>query len=184
MPGKHWTEDELTYIEYFVFEKDAKLSDASEFLGRSVNAIKKKLWRLRTEDNNVKHMNRLWTEKEEEFLKKHYTSLSNKNIAIRLRRSVKSVEFRAAKLGLKKYKKIQDKDFEIRKLISEGYYLSEICKELNIKMQSLIAHCRRENISYKKMPRTERADYGNHIWNKLGQASYQEYLNKQRRKVK
>lgn len=176
MTGKHWKEDELIYLEYFVFDNDAQLSVAAEHLGRSIRAVKKKLCQLRKQDCNVQHINRLWTKKEEDFLKRHYTTMVNKNIAQRLNRSVGAVEYRAAKLGLSKNRNIRDLDSEIRKLIAEGYYLSQVCKKLDIKMQSLLAHVEREGIEYKKMPRKEYSGYGNHIWNQRDYARYQEYL--------
>lgn len=182
MAGKHWNEDELIYLEYFVFDNDAQLIVAAEHLGRSLQAVKKKLCQLRKQDSNVQHIHRLWTKKEDDFLKRHYTTISNKNIAIRLNRSVGAVEFRASKLGITKKNSIQKLDKEIRKLISDGYYLSQICKKLNIKMQSLLAHLEREGIEYKKMPRNEHSGYGNHIWNQLNHANYQEYLSKKKEK--
>ena len=128
-------------------------------------------------------MHRLWSEKEDEFLKKHYLSMKNKHIADRLNRTVGAVEFRAKKLGLTKHKKIKELDTEIRRLIDEDYYLSQICTKLNIKMSSLIAHCQREKIPYKKMPRTEYKNYGNHIWNVQDKVRFQEYLSKQESKA-
>ena len=178
MTGKHWTEDELAYIEYFVLQNDTKLADAAVFLGRSTRAIQVKLWRLRKSNTGTHHMHRLWTAKEEEFLKKHYTSMLNKNIAQRLDRTISAIELRASKLGLKKHKDVKSLDPVIRELIKQGYYLSRICKELDIKMSSLIAHCQREGIEYKKMPRTEYANYGNLIWNKQDQARYKERIAK------
>lgn len=178
MSGKHWDEDELIYIEYFVFDNDAQLNVAAEYLGRSLQAVKKKLWQLRKQDSNVQHIHRLWTKKEEDFLRRNYTTMTNKNIAQRLNRSVGAVEFRAAKLGLSKNRNIRDLDNEIRKLITEGYYLSQICKELGIKMPSLLAHIGREGIEYKKMPRKEYSGYGKHIWNQQDYARYQEYLSR------
>ena len=180
---RKWTEDELVYLEYFVFENDTQLIDASKHLNRSTNAIRKKLCKMRKEDNFRCYMHRLWSEKEDEFLKKHYLSMKNKYIADRLNRTVGAVEFRAKKLGLTKHKKIKELDTEIRRLIDEDYYLSQICTKLNIKMSSLIAHCQREKIPYKKMPRTEYKNYGNHVWNVQDKVRFQEYLSKQELKA-
>jgi hypothetical protein len=176
MSGRHWSEDELIYLEYFVFDNDAQLDEAAKHLNRSLRAVTKKLWQLRKQDGDVQYVHRLWTKKEEDFLKRYYTTMTNKNIAKRLNRTVAAVEFRAKKIGLSKNRNIRDLDSEIRKLIAEGYYLSQICKELNIKMQSLLAHVGREGIEYKKMPRKEHSGYGNHIWNQRDYARYQEYL--------
>lgn len=176
MAGKHWTDDELAYIEYFVLQNDTKLADAAVFLGRSTRAIQVKLWRLRKSNNSTHYMHRLWTKKEEEFLKTHYNSMLNKDIAQRLCRTISAIEFRANKLGLKKHKDIKSLDPVIRELIKRGYYLSYICKELGIKMSSLIAHCQREGIEYKKKPRTEYDNYGKHVWNLQDQARFQKYI--------
>lgn len=180
---RKWTEDELVYLEYFVFENDTQLIEASKYLNRSINAIRKKLCKMRKEDGFRCYMHRLWTEKENEFLKQHYSSMKNKYIAQRLNRTIGSIEFQASKLNLKKHKNIKELDAEIRRLIEKGYYLSQICSELDIKMPSLIAHCQREKIPYKKMPRTEYKNYGNHIWNVQDKVRFQEYLSKQESKA-
>ncbi|RBS24117.1 hypothetical protein EA96_00156 [Enterococcus faecalis] len=109
--------------------------------------------------------------------------MKNKYIAQRLNRTIGSIEFQASKLNLKKHKNIKELDAEIRSLIEKGYYLSQICSELDIKMPSLIAHCQREKIPYKKMPRTEYKNYGNHIWNVQDKVRFQEYLSKQESKA-
>lgn len=185
MTGKHWTEDELAYIEYFVYENDTKLKEASEFLGRSLHAVKVKLVQLRKEDKSVCYMNNLWTEKEEEFLKKNYKILTNKNISIRLNRSVKAIEFRAAQLGIQKNKSVKSQDKKIREMIADGYYLIDVSKKLNIKMSSLIAHCKARGIEYTRMPQEEKNRRNpDHIWKQLDQARYAEHLSKKRKEVK
>lgn len=156
MTGKHWTEDELIYLEYFAFENDTELKEASKFLNRSVNAITKKLWQLRKNDDyNIAYMNRPWTEKEIVFIKKNYSQMSYKAIARRLKRGIASVEAIARANGLYKQKTMKDYDFEIRELASQGHFPAEISRELNLNAGSVRAYMIAQNIEYKSLTKNE-----------------------------
>ncbi|MDY4027190.1 MAG: hypothetical protein SOZ13_19135 [Enterococcus avium] len=156
MVGKHWTEDELIYLEYFVFENDSKLKEASCFLGRSVNAIRKKLSQLRkNKDYNVGYMHRLWTEEELNFIKRNYTQMTYEDIAKKLNRGAAAVELIARENGIRKHKKLKDFDTEIRELATSGYCPAEIARELNIKAGSVRSYMIAQNINYRTLSKSE-----------------------------
>lgn len=96
-----WTEDELIYLEYFVFENDAKLKEAANFLGRSLNAVECRLSRLRKTNRNTCYLKRKWTETEDNFIRENYRKMSGPTIALRLNRSYGAVRERRRFLGLR-----------------------------------------------------------------------------------
>ncbi|MFS1030303.1 hypothetical protein ACFC89_16905 [Enterococcus casseliflavus] len=98
---KNWTEDDLIYLEYFVYEGDEKLKEAAKFLGRSLNAVECMLQRLRKENKDVCYMQKNWTEAEDDFIRKYYKVMSGPAIAIRLGRTYGAVRDRRSFLGLK-----------------------------------------------------------------------------------
>lgn len=177
-----WTEDELVYLEYFAYENDAKLKEAAEFLGRSVIAVRSKLHERRKEVSGIGHMGKHWTKQEEAFLKNSYQILTCREIASRLSKSVNAVNSRASKLGLKKTKKVKEHDAEIRKLISEGYYLSQISRELGINKDSLRTHCLKNKIAYKTMSRSDANK--NNYWRLQENYRYQQVAKRQKEETK
>lgn len=161
---ENWTEDDLIYLEYFVYEGDEKLKEAAKFLGRTLDAVETMLKRLRKENKNVYYLNKKWTEKEDDFIRKHYQTMSGTAIAIRLGCTYGAVKNRRIVLGLKQ-KRTKEKDGEIRKLLAEGYYLSQISRELGINLNTLRTYCITNDIPYKTMSRSEANK--NHYWRKL-----------------
>ncbi|EPT7250646.1 hypothetical protein ACVR7L_000044 [Listeria monocytogenes] len=161
---ENWTEDDLIYLEYFVYEGDEKLKEAAEFLGRTLGAVETMLKRLRKKSKNVCYINKKWTEKEDNFLRENYQTMSGKAIAIRFGCTYGAVKSRRSFLGLKR-KRTKEKDGEIRKLLAEGYYLSQISKELGINLNTLRTHCINNGIAYRPMPKSEAAK--NHYWRLL-----------------
>ena len=104
---KGWTEDELIYLEYFVYVGDEKLKEAAKFLNRSLNAVECMLQRLRKENKDVCYMQRNWTEAEDDFIKKYYKVMSGPTIALRLGRTYGAVRDRRSFLGLKVRKRVR-----------------------------------------------------------------------------
>lgn len=177
-----WTEDELIYLEYFVYENDATLKEAAEFLGRSLIAVRSKLHEMRKEVGGIGYMGKQWTKQEEAFIKNSYQILTCSEIASRLSKSTIAVSSHAFKLGLKKTKKVKEQDAKIRTLISEGYYLSQISRELGINKDSLWSHCVRNKIPFKTMSRSEANK--NNYWRLQENYRYQQVANRQKEETK
>lgn len=148
--GRRWTEDEDIYLEYFVYGNDGKIHEAADFLGRSVGAVHARLYILRQNDTTVSMTNRRWTISEQEYLKRHHSAMSVRNMARRLRRSESSVAWRLNMLGLTKTKSIEMYDAEIRNLAENGYYLSQVVRALGIRKSSLVSYAKRNRIEFRK----------------------------------
>ncbi|HAM1373429.1 TPA: hypothetical protein U0G25_002770 [Listeria monocytogenes] len=97
---RKWTEDEDAYLIAFVEANDAPIQDAVDFLGRPQGSVENRMHVLRKRGEMVYKMPP-WSEKEDEFIRKHYKSLSPRIIAQRLNRSYNAVTSRVWALGLK-----------------------------------------------------------------------------------
>lgn len=178
---ENWTEDDLIYLEYFVYEGDEKLKEAAKFLGRTLGAVETMLKRLRKENKNVYYINKKWTEKEDDFIRKNYQTMSGPTIAIRLGCTYGAVKNRRSFLGLKQ-KRTKEKEGEIRKLLAEGYYLSQIARELGINLNTLRTYCITNEIPYKIMSQNEANK--NHYWRMLENYRYQQVAKRQKEETK
>ncbi len=97
---RRWTEDEDAYLIAFVDANDAPIQDAVDFLGRPQGSVENRMHVLRKRGEMVYKMPP-WSEKEDEFIRKHFKSLSPRIIAQRLNRSYNAVTSRVWALGLK-----------------------------------------------------------------------------------
>ncbi|MGP5875147.1 hypothetical protein [Listeria monocytogenes] len=98
---RKWTEDEDAYLAHFAYCNDAKIQDAAEYLKRTRDSVENRLSYLR-KHNKATYMVRAWTEREDEFIKKYYNSLTLKVITERLNRSYYGIKSRARALGVSK----------------------------------------------------------------------------------
>lgn len=98
---RKWTEDEDAYLAYFAYSNDAKIQDAADYLKRTRDSVENRLSYLR-KHNKATYMVRAWTEREDEFIKKYYNSLTLKVITERLNRSYNAIKSRAWSLGVSK----------------------------------------------------------------------------------
>ncbi|HFK7038809.1 TPA: hypothetical protein ACGY3K_002298 [Listeria monocytogenes] len=96
-----WTDEEDEYLTYFVYSSDAELQDAADHLNRTLGSVASRLFQLR-KHNKAFYIVRPWSEKEDEFIKKYYNSLTLKVITERLNRSYNAIKSRAWALGVSK----------------------------------------------------------------------------------
>ncbi|SDX37138.1 Uncharacterised protein [Listeria ivanovii subsp. londoniensis] len=96
-----WTDEEDEYLIYFVYSSDAELQDAADHLNRTLGSVASRLFQLR-KHNKAFYIVRPWSEKEDEFIKKYYNSLTSKVITERLNRSYNAIKSRAWSLGVSK----------------------------------------------------------------------------------
>lgn len=153
--ARKWTEDEDIYLEYFVYEHDAKLQDAADFLGRTRGSVDARLQVLRKKNKNVAIVNKRWTEKEIELLKKYYGTETIAYIAKRLGRSVSAVHCKKNELGLRKVNAMKNYDKEIRKLAEEGQYGRKIARTLGLPYSSIIGYTKANGIELRKATKEE-----------------------------
>lgn len=144
--NRKWAEDDEVYLEYYLYNDDKEKSydAAALFLGRSKRSVKKKVWRMRKDNPRLGYIYRPYTTKEKDFIRKHYATMTAKNIGKRLNRTSKSVLMKALEMGLKKSVSVKDYELQIRDLANKGFTDYEMEKELKIKRQS-ISYFRRKN---------------------------------------
>lgn len=147
MSRRKYSEDDEIYLEYFLYDRDEKTFDvAAEFLGRSKSAIRKKVVRMRKENKDVGYMNRPYSKEEKEFIRKHYHTMTAKNIGTRLGRSRKSVTQKAFEMGLKKTRSLKRFEQEIINMARSGYSDYQIGKELGVAAASVAYYREKNNI--------------------------------------
>lgn len=181
----YWDEDDEIYLEYFAFEGDSKLSVASEFLDRSTNAVGLRLTKLRANRTDY-YIRKPWTEKEDEFIKNNYKSISYALIAMRFNRTHKAVMERARDLGLKKYMSLVALDGQIRQLADEGLCPADIARKLNIKANSMLDYLKKHQIEHNVLTNEQSLERARakSPWKQMEQARYAEYLSKLRGRKK
>lgn len=157
MGGRRWTEDDDIYLEYFAYEGEERVQEAADFLNRTRAATIIRLSKLRERNNDVQFIRRKWTEREDDFLRKNYITMSNKMLAESLRRTSAAIDQRKAKLGLRVNKPITVHKDKIIELINQGYYRPEIAKELGINEGSLVKFLIINNIYCEPVPYGKRA---------------------------
>lgn len=156
-----WKEDEIDLIVSFASDPEGDaVRDVSLFLGRTENAVKNKLSKLRKKENFVEYINLPWNEKEIEFLKRRYPVDTAKMIGGTLGRTVASVRLKAKKLGIKKNKSIKKFDEQIRVLANQGLERKEIAKELCLPYDSICKYLWEHKIDCKK---TSAEEYTKHF---------------------
>ncbi|MDT2570277.1 hypothetical protein P7D97_01515 [Enterococcus raffinosus] len=152
--ARRWTEDEDTYLEYFLFNKDTHLEEAAKFLNRSLNATILRASVVRKKRRGY-YICRKWTSEEDEYIKANYETVSYKLIGLRLGRSSKSVSARVRFLGLRKNQSLVAMDEQIRQMAGEGVYLVDIARSLKIEYETLRDYLSKHNINCRVMTRDE-----------------------------
>lgn len=135
--AEKWTEDDDIYLEYFAYDGDAPIKDAAEFLNRTKAATVCRLVNLRKNNKDVHYIKKKWSLKEDEFLKNNYSNMNNLQLSERLNRTPAAVSIRKSTLGLKVIKPIAIHREKIIEMSKQGYYRTQIAKELNINVDSL-----------------------------------------------
>ncbi|WP_348922056.1 hypothetical protein [Enterococcus rotai] len=154
--GRRWVEDDDIYLEYYVYSGDGNIKQAADFLGRSPAAVVARLTKLRKEDRSVLRLKRKWLQKEDDFLKNNYKTMSNEQLSQRLGRSIPAIVSRKQTLDLRTIRPIAIHREKILELIDQGYYRPEIAKELNINEASLVNFLLINNIHCDDVPYSER----------------------------
>jgi len=151
---KKWSEDDEIYLEYLAYDEELKnYDDAAEFLGRSNKSIRQKLYEMRRELPNIGYIEKPWTDREIEFLRKNYLVIPADKLAERLRRTEGAVFQKAYKSGIRKRTRISDYDLEIREMASKGMYRYEIARELGLNANSVLYYINRNKIPCKHAPK-------------------------------
>lgn len=149
MGGKNWSEDDEIYIEHYIFgegaDKEMTYEAAANFLGRSQNAIRKKVVRMRKEGSEIGYINRIYTEAEKHFIKQNYQNMTANNIGKRLGRPPRSIIYKAQKMGLKKNRSLKNNVKRIKELSKSGYTDYQIGKILGVHCQSVTYHRDKNN---------------------------------------
>jgi DNA-binding CsgD family transcriptional regulator len=100
---KIWTEKEETYLKKNHKKKTPE--EMARFLGRTERGVRSRMENMGI-DRKYKEAYcngvRVWTDKEDDYLKKHFPQKKNKEIAKKINRSIHSVCHRAKLMGLKK----------------------------------------------------------------------------------
>lgn len=146
--AKRWTEDDLDYLEYCLYnQEDLSLSAMSEHLGRSINAIKQKACKLRRKNKELPRFREFYTERDNNYISNCYRSgIPPKVIAEQLGRSVEAIHAQCVNLGLTNRRLTKRFDKEIRELAKRGYWAAEISRELNIDLTALCRYNKKNNI--------------------------------------
>lgn len=173
MNGRKWTEDEDIYLEYFVYENDATIQAAARFLNRTEGAVNTRLTALRKNDAKTAYMKRRWKKSEDQFLKDHYKLMTDELLSKRLMRTIQSIKSRRKYLRLSRTRPVHIHKKKILELIKEGYYRTEIAKELDVDVKSLSTFLRQNNIYCKPVLGEQRTEKMKQRWGYAKQRSNQ-----------
>lgn len=153
MPGKRITEDELDYIRSFNNQpENSKVKDVLEHLGVSKRAY---YYRRNKAGIKKKHI-RGWSDEEIDFLTKTVNTLTMKEQANILGRSISAIKNKRFEIQAVKYNSKQRLE-SVLKLASEGKIKYEIAKILGISVSGVNWYLYQYNIEYKKCD-------GSHAW--------------------
>lgn len=95
-----WSEDDVDYLIYYVISEDTRdYKAAAEFLGKTVCAVQAKVNRLR-KNEDVAYLNKPFTQKEDDLIRKYYKDKTDVQIGLYLKRSTSSIQGRRIVLGL------------------------------------------------------------------------------------
>ena len=177
--SKKWTEDELIYLEYCYYDKDEySIEDIAEFLGRTKQTVHAKASEMRKENKNFGSIKPRYNDDELKRMVSLDSMMTRKEMAEILGRGVPAVHAKLKLMGINKNKKLSDYDKDIRRLASEGKYIAEICRILDLKDNSLHYYLKRHGIECKKAPKEASQKY----WRDLEQASLDEFRAKGKKK--
>lgn len=147
MERKPWTEDEESYLEYFLLtDFETPYDEIEKFLGRSKISVQGKIAKMRKKDKKLEPRAKPWREKEDQFLLNNYQIKTYYEIGYALNRSFSSVENRMRKLGIRKAKNLMSKKDEIQRLSDEGFNQNEIAKKLGFSRKAIWNFCNQNGI--------------------------------------
>lgn len=154
MTYKKYSEDDNDYLEYYLYDGEEKTyTPAAEFLGVSNDQLIKKMSKMRQKNRSIGYIQKPWSKREDEYIRRTYRMMSTKEMSEYLGRTRASIEWRAAKLGIKKLKQLKEYDFEIKRLASEGYYKAQIARKLGLNPKSVGEYINRNQIPCERAPK-------------------------------
>lgn len=157
MEERTWTEDEEIYLEYFMLDPDHTFKEAADFLGRTVTSVSAKVRYMRKRSRVKRYMptHRPWSEKEIQFLKRRYCAVTNKEIAISLSRTERSVRKKAIDIGLRKSKQPRLVGAQIKEFNRQGLNSKQIGEKLGL--PAIVVHqwCNRNGVEVIPVPKEE-----------------------------
>ncbi|WP_440894950.1 hypothetical protein ACS127_10270 [Amphibacillus sp. Q70] len=161
MSRKQWTEDEIIYLEYYIYsaeERDYKA--AAEFLDRSLNAVQLKASKLRKENKDIGYLYKPYSDYEIEYIKTNYKKLSLKSMSEHLGRSENALTLAANKIGIKRLNRFNIKDDKaLRNMAEEGLWISEIARRLRYHRKTIANYAKKHGIKIKLAPREVQGGY-------------------------
>lgn len=150
---KRWDIDDEVYLEIYYNDKEnISVQDALEILSGTKKNITSKASALRKEGVNIRYMRKRWTDKEDDYIRKHYKTTSYKILAMKFSVTEKAIKERIRYLGLPR--KIQDMtiyDSEIRELAKRGLSRKEIASVLGLKESQVQGYVIRNGIDTIKL---------------------------------
>lgn len=147
MERKPWTEDEESYLEYFLLtDFKTPYDEIEKFLGRSKISVQGKIQKMRKKNKKLEPRAKPWGKKEDQFLLRNYQIMSYHEIGTALNRSFSSVENRMRKLGMRKANDLASKKDEIQRLSDEGLNQNEIAKKLGFSRKAIWNFCDQNGI--------------------------------------
>lgn len=155
-----YSEDDEIYLEYYLRDDDIKSYDAAaEFLGIPNQNLIKKACKMRAKGESWEYVNKPFTKREKEYIKKNYAMISTDLMKEHLGRTRDAIIAEANRLGLKKLKQLKYYDAEIRALAKAGYYKAEIARKLGLNPKSVGDYINRNNIPCKVAPKEASQKY-------------------------
>ena len=150
---KRWDIDDEVYLEIYYNDKEnISVQDASEILPGTKKNITSKASALRKEGVNIRYMRKRWTDKEDDYIRKHYKTTPYAILAMRFSVTEKAIKERIRYLGLPR--KLQDMtiyDSEIRELAKRGLSRKEIASVLGLKESQVQGYVIRNEIDTIKL---------------------------------
>lgn len=150
---KRWDTDDEVYLEIYYNDKEnISVQDASEILPGTKKNITSKASALRKEGVNIRYMRKRWTDKEDDYIRKHYKTTPYAILAMRFSVTEKAIKERIRYLGLpRKFQNMTKYDSEIRELAKRGLSRKEIASVLGLKASQVQGYVIRNGIETKLM---------------------------------
>lgn len=156
MGGRSWTEDDIAYLEYYIYSDDTKdYNAAAEFLNRSNGSVRKKAYQIR-KNNSTLRLRKVWTEERLAFLKRWSPLKTDEWIAERLQTTKGAVERKRLVLGIRKNKGKAACLRIIIPLAKDGLTRREIAERSGLSYDLVVMYVKQENIQVTK---TEQGAY-------------------------
>ena len=136
---KRWSEDEIDFLVSFSQDPEGEsIKDIAEFLGRSCDAVKNKLSRLRKTESYVGYLNKVYTEKEIRIVRSAVSSgYTHKEIGDLIGSNEISVRNKIKLLGMSRkmtpHNLLKSLEPLIREMAQDGFTRSEISERVGLR---------------------------------------------------